>query len=132
MKTVFIIFLTMQISAFSITGAVAGDKADAGSTTSTPDGANVDEQDKGRSVIQLEEAMESKSLRISLNVDTGSGFVIGRICDQCDEIRVTITPETRAFNGASQVPLASARDRLGRYATVFINMKKNEVTRIKW
>jgi hypothetical protein len=120
MKKIYLIFLTLQISTFAITGATAAEKTGA------------EDQGNGRSIIMLEEAMEIKSLQISLDERTSTGFVIGKICDQCEKINVQITPETRAFNGANEVPLINAKDRLGRSATVFIDMKKNRVTRITW
>jgi hypothetical protein len=82
-------------------------------------------------VTSLEDAMEISSLRISLN-DDNSGFVQGRICDHCEELKVAITPETRAYENNVEVPLKKAAGRIGRSATVFINREHTKVTRIKW
>ena len=82
-------------------------------------------------VTSLEDAMETDSLRISLN-DDNTGFVQGRICDQCEELKVAITPETRAYEKNVEVPLKKAAGRIGRSATVFIDREHTKVTRIKW
>ena len=82
-------------------------------------------------VTMLEDAMETDSLRISLN-DDNTGFVQGKICDQCAELKVAITPETRAYEKDVEVPLKKAAGRIGREATVFINREHTKVTRIKW
>ncbi len=79
----------------------------------------------------LEHAMEVESLRISLN-DDGSGFVQGKLCDDCKRLTLAVTAETRAFQNNAEVPLKQAADRLGKSATVFINVEHTQVTRIKW
>jgi len=75
-------------------------------------------------------AIESEKLRISL--DGSSGFVEGKVCDFCEQITVTITPQTRAFAQDKEVPLSRAADRLGRYATVIYELETNKVTEIRW
>jgi hypothetical protein len=82
-------------------------------------------------VTQLEDAMEIDSLRISLNADN-TGFVQGKICGECKELKVAITPNTKAFENDVEVPLKKATGRLGRSATVFINREHTKVTRIVW
>lgn len=82
-------------------------------------------------VTMLEDAMEIGSLRISLN-DDNTGFVQGKICDQCEELKVAITPETRAYEKNVEVPLEKAAGRIGRPAIVFIDRAHTKVTRIKW
>lgn len=79
-----------------------------------------------------EEAIESVSLKISLNEETATGVVYGQVCDQCDELKLKITPESRAYRGNTQVGIAEAKGRLGRYATVIFNKDTLEVIRIKW
>lgn len=132
MNKILSIFLLLPVAAFTVTGAVAADNSGPNASAGLPDDFNIEEHRKGRSVIMLEEAMETDSLQISLNERTGAGVVVGRICDQCEKISVIITPDTRAFHGNNEVPLASAGDRLGRNATVFIDMEKKKVTRIRW
>ena len=75
-------------------------------------------------------AIESEKLRISL--DGGNGFVEGRVCDLCEQITVTITPDTRAFEDDKEVPLSAAAGRLGRYATVIYELETKKVTEIRW
>lgn len=75
-------------------------------------------------------AIESEKLRISL--DGSNGFVQGKVCDFCEEIQVTITPDTRAFEDNREVPLSRAAGRIGRYATVIYELETNKVTEIRW
>jgi hypothetical protein len=132
MNKIFSIFLIVMITAFSAPGAMADEKTKTRSATSLPDDFNIEDHRKGRNIIMIEDAIETESLRISLNERTRTGIVIGKLCDQCEEIHVQITPETRAYENDKEVPLAKAKDRLGRYALVFIEKDKNKVTRIKW
>ena len=78
-----------------------------------------------------EDAMETDSLRITLNKD-GSGFVQGKLCDECKLLTIAITAKTKAFNQVTEVPLEQAADRLGKPATIFINLDHTQVTRIAW
>ncbi len=82
-------------------------------------------------MIEKYNAMEAESLRISLN-EKLSGFVEGKVCDACEVIRVTITPATKAFANNVEVPLKTAKSRLGRYATVLYEVKSKNVTEIRW
>jgi hypothetical protein len=132
MKKLFSLFLILQIAALPLTGAFAEDNTSKSSTTGLPDGVNTKNHPKVRRFIMAENAMETESLRISLDARTSTGFVIGKICDQCDQIQVQITPKTRAYHDNKEVPLARASDRLGRYATVFMDMENKHVTRITW
>ena len=75
-------------------------------------------------------AIESEKLRISL--DGNSGFIEGKVCDFCEQITVTITPDTRAYENDKQVPLSRATDRLGRFATVIYELETKNVTEIRW
>jgi hypothetical protein len=75
-------------------------------------------------------AIESEKLRISL--EGSSGFVEGKVCDFCEQITVTITPQTRAFEDDNEVPLSRAAGRLGRYATVIYELETKNVTEIRW
>jgi len=76
-------------------------------------------------------AIESDSLRISLDGSL-NGFVEGKICDSCKKIQVKITPETKAYANNVEVPLKSAKARVGRYATVIFETKTKQVTAIRW
>lgn len=82
-------------------------------------------------MVENYNAIESESLRISLN-DGLSGFVEGKVCDSCEEIRVTITPETKAYENRVEVPLKRAEARIGRYATVIYEVKTKRVSEIRW
>ncbi len=79
-----------------------------------------------------EEAIESVSLKIALDKETGIGIVYGKICDQCKKLKLNITPQTLAYEGETQVALSKAKSRLGKYATVIFNEKTLDVIRIVW
>lgn len=88
-------------------------------------------EDYSPGVILIEDAIEADSLRISLNENL-TGFVEGKICDDCETIKVKITPKTKAYENNVEVPLKRAESRLGRSATVYFLIKTNEVSRISW
>jgi hypothetical protein len=79
----------------------------------------------------LEDAIETESLRLTLE-DDNTGYVQGKICDDCKMLTVAITPETRAFHNNHEVTLKRAATRVGQPATVFINIEHTKVTRIIW
>ena len=60
------------------------------------------------------------------------GFVEGKVCDFCKEIKVNITPETKAYEKNVEVPLKRAKERLGRYATVIYEIDTKNVSAIRW
>lgn len=84
-----------------------------------------------RGVIMVEDAIETESLRLSLSASL-HGFVEGKVCDECETIKVPITPETKAFSGDVEVPLIKAKNRIGRPATVFYDIETKNATRIRW
>jgi len=84
-----------------------------------------------RGFIELHNAIESQSLRISMD-DSLNGFIEGKVCDECDTIKVTITPDTKAFDNNVEVPLKRAKSRLGRYATVIYVKDTMNVSAIHW
>jgi hypothetical protein len=78
-----------------------------------------------------EDAIETESLRITLK-DSNTGYVQGRICNECELLTVAVTAETKAFNKNNEVSLRQAAARAGKPATVFINIEHTQVTRIVW
>ena len=82
-------------------------------------------------IIEKYNAIESDKLRISLGAGN-SGFVEGQVCDSCEPIKVEITPATKAYDNNVEVPLKSAKSRLGRYATVIYEIETKNVTEIRW
>lgn len=80
---------------------------------------------------RIEEAIEAERLQITLD-DSLNGYITGAICDDCKTIRVTITPETRAMDRNTVVPLIKARDRAGKSAIVIFDAKKLTVNTIRW
>ncbi len=84
-----------------------------------------------QNTVEKYQAIESLSLRISLDKSL-HGFVEGKVCDSCKKIRVTITPQTKAYANNIEVPLKQAENRLGRYATVMFEVKTKKVINIRW
>ena len=80
----------------------------------------------------VEQAIEAEQLKISLDEKTGMGYVYGKICDECEKIKVSITPKAKAFEGRKQVALGKAKRRLGQQATVIFDRETMEVIRIRW
>lgn len=76
-------------------------------------------------------AIESDKLRISID-GTSNGFVEGRVCDHCEDIKVTITPDTKAYANGKEVSLSAAANRIGRFATVIYERESMRVTEIRW
>ena len=90
-----------------------------------------DRYDLKRGVIETYGAIESSSLRIILDASL-HGFVEGKICDFCETIKVTITPDTKAYESNVEVPLNRAKSRIGRFATVFYELETKNVSAIRW
>jgi CBS-domain-containing membrane protein len=91
----------------------------------------VDDGAPMRGIIETHNAIESSALRISLKADL-NGFVEGKVCDLCETIIVTITPQTKAYANNIEVPLEQAKTRLGQYATVIFERDTKNVSEIRW
>ncbi len=91
----------------------------------------VDDDQPMRGIMETHNAIESSSLRISLD-STMHGFVEGKVCDFCETIKVNITPDSKAYANDVEVPLEQATGRLGRFATVIYELKTKNVTAIRW
>lgn len=95
-------------------------------------GISADQQpEQRRGIIETHNAIESASLRISIGSDL-NGFVEGKVCDECETIKVNVTPATKAFKNNVEVPLSRAKSRLGRFATVIYEVKTKNVSAIRW
>jgi hypothetical protein len=84
-----------------------------------------------RGVIETHNAIETNSLRISLDSNM-HGFIEGKVCDFCETITVKITPETKAYANRVEVPLKQATSRMGRFATVIYELDTKNVSAIRW
>jgi len=91
----------------------------------------VPDEEPPRRLIETHNAIESASLRISMD-DSLNGFVEGKVCDTCEVIKVTITPATKAFENDVEVPLKRAESRIGRFATVIYALETKQVSAIRW
>ena len=121
MKKIIQTFLLLMVSQFVVA-------QDAPRGVEIPDGVQTENP---RRMYELHNAIESQSLRISLDSSL-NGFIEGKVCDECDTIKVTITPDTRAFDNNVEVPLKRAKSRLGRYATVIYVKDTMNVSAIHW
>jgi len=84
-----------------------------------------------RGFYEIHNSFESETLRISLD-GSMNGFIEGKVCDECEVITVTITPDSKAYANGVEVPLKKAESRLGRYATVMYEIKTKKVSAIRW
>jgi len=82
-------------------------------------------------IIKTHNAIKSTSLRIRLGDDL-YGFIESKNCSFCKTIRITITPNTKAYDNNVNVPLEQAKNRSGRFATIRYNLKTNNVSSIRW
>ncbi len=82
-------------------------------------------------VVDKYNAFESVALRISFN-DSFNGFAEGKVCDLCEEIKVTISPQTKAYENNIEVPLKNAKSRIGRFATVIFEVDSKKAVAIHW
>ncbi len=80
---------------------------------------------------QLEDAIETESLRITLQED-GTGFVQGKLCDSCKLLTIPVSADTKAFDSGVLVPLKNAVQQSGRLATIFTDLEHKTVLRISW
>lgn len=92
---------------------------------------NDDWFDTGLKTLKTHNTISSVSLRIHLDKDL-HGFVDSKQCSFCKNIRITITPQTTAYENNIKVPLEKAIDRIGRHATVIYELKTNKVSSIRW
>ncbi|MFW2371882.1 MAG: hypothetical protein ACN4GM_02080 [Gammaproteobacteria bacterium] len=88
-----------------------------------------EQREKG--LILLEEAFEAEKLQIRMTNDL-KGTIVGRICDQCKNMTVTITPQTKAFERNKPVSLIEAKKRYGKRALVIFDIKTKKVNEIRW
>lgn len=84
-----------------------------------------------RGYKETHNAIETESLRMSLDSKM-NGFVQGKVCDFCETITVTVTPETKAYANNVEVPLKQAESRIGRFATVIYELETKNVSAIRW
>lgn len=82
-------------------------------------------------LIETHDAIETASLRMSLGKDM-HGFIEGKKCDNCKPLKVTVTPDTKAYQDGKEVPLKKAKSRIGRFATVIFERETKNVSAIRW
>ncbi len=85
----------------------------------------------GQDIIRTHNTIRSVSLRMNLD-DNLHGIVVSKVCSFCKTIKITVTPNTTAYNNNVKVPLAEAKSRIGRYATIIYDLKTKNVSAIRW
>ena len=85
--------------------------------------------EKERSIIIVEDAIESVSLRIKVSKDL-TGVVTGRVCQRCDLKVLKVTPATKMFADGKQIALSRASQYSGKPGTAFFDIKTQLVTKI--
>lgn len=84
-----------------------------------------------QTIIKTHDAIRSVSLRIRMDDDL-HGIIESKTCSFCQTIKITITPETKAYANNINVPLKQAKNRIGRFATVIYELKTKNVSAIRW
>ncbi len=82
-------------------------------------------------IIRTHNTIKSVSLRMNLD-DNLHGIVVSKVCSFCKTIKITVTPNTIAYNNNVKVPLEEAKSRIGRYATIIYDLKTKNVSAIRW
>lgn len=103
------------------------------STQATAISSNVNSNlfNSSLAILKTHNTISSVSLRLHLDKDM-HGFVDSKLCSFCKRIRVTVTPDTVAYKNNTRVPLAQAKERIGRHATVTYDLKTKNVSSIRW
>ena len=83
----------------------------------------------GTTLINLEEAAEIAELEI-LTQGTSAGVIYGRICDDCELLRLSVDAGTRITRQRAFLSLDQAAALRGQGATVLFDPATRKVTRI--
>src|SRR5690606_11831914 len=79
---------------------------------------------------EIEQGYEVEELRVVMN-GSDHGYIVARMCDNCEEESLQITAATRLYKGRTQVPLADILKYRAQPAVVFREHKSNRVTRVR-
>lgn len=80
-------------------------------------------------MVLLEEAAEFDTLNVRVS-NKGKGTLKLKRCDECDEVRLKITPNTQLRVGNQTLPLDALNRATLRSGTVFYRVESGVVTRI--
>lgn len=81
-------------------------------------------------IINHEDAIETNEIMV---VGTQpNGFVLARKCDKCPQLRLQLSPNTKAYSKGKQVPMSNVPNRAKTAITVIYDPKTNTVNKIKW
>lgn len=79
----------------------------------------------------IEDAIEGEPKVFFLGKD-GNGVIRASKCDECSEIKLTVTPESQAFVGEKEVPLKTIANSSRKPELILFTIKDNKVTRMYW
>lgn len=71
-------------------------------------------------------------LRLTLNVQSLTGFVEYQFCTKCKAVKLNITPQTKAYANYKQVPLKEVKNRLGRSAEIVYDSETKNIESFAW
>jgi len=78
-----------------------------------------------------EEAIEGEPETFFLGKDL-HGAIRGKICDNCPDIKLVITPKAEAYVGGKRVDLKVVEKSTQKPNLIFFDVKNNRVTRMYW
>ncbi|HED34771.1 MAG TPA: hypothetical protein ENJ08_11285 [Gammaproteobacteria bacterium] len=82
-------------------------------------------------VIFIEDAIEAEKISVSINSNM-TGHIIADVCPTCKSTRLAIDKNTQLFHKGKRIHLINLKKANGQPATVFYDIRKKIVTRIKW
>ncbi len=82
-------------------------------------------------LIMIEDAFELEPSVYFLGKNL-TGAIHGKVCETCPLVKLTITPQTRAYNGEKEVSLASKVGSTKKPRFTYYNIKSRKVTRLVW
>ena len=81
-------------------------------------------------IINHEDAIETNEIMIVGS--QANGYVLARKCDDCPQLRLQLSVNTKAYQNGQQVPMSRVPNRVDTAITVIYDPKTNVVNRIKW
>ena len=79
----------------------------------------------------IEDAIEGKPSVLFIARDL-TGHLKARKCEDCQEIKITITPKTKAYIGQQAVSLKSMAAKTAKPELIFYDIKTKKATRLYW
>ena len=76
--------------------------------------------------------VEPSSLSVYFLGKSLNGSIHGKVCEDCELEKLSITPKTKAFKGQKEVMLSSMVDESKKPDLVLFDLKTKKVTRLVW